>query len=189
MPVLFKVLGFVYLASPRARWHTPMTNYLCIFADDKRTASKLSTGGKGFRYVSVYRIRGLVHTDLLPLPLPLSLTLSPSLSLSFSLSFFSPLLQSLLAHVFFSFFFFLLFAFLISFSSVVDSTRVLSYSSVETMVCLEANQIESELNLPTILRYPSSPFSLSQLVTLRLRERYFERRIWDETLIEIRVSI
>lgn len=155
-----------------------MTNYLCIFADDKRTASKLSTGGKGFRYVSVYRIRGLVYTLSLSLSLFLYLFL-PLLFLFRSRSSFPSL----------PFFVPPFFAFLISFSSVVGSARILSRSTVETMVCLEANQIESELNLPTTLRYPSPPPHPPLLVTLRLRGRYFERRIWDETLIEIRVSI
>lgn len=166
MPVLFKVLGFVYLASPRARWHTPMTNYLCIFADDKRTASKLSTGGKGFRYVSVYRIRGLVHTDS-PCPsLPLSLSLSLSIIL-----FSSPAISSRA----YSFLFFLSFRIpnFIFIGRRFYARFVIQFSRNNGLPRGESNR--KRIKSPAIPRYPFSPFS--QLVTLRLRERYFERRI------------
>lgn len=145
-------------------------------------------GGKGLVRVGLSD-KG-VGTSTLSFPLHLSLSLVFCLFLSLlssavlpSLSFFSP--QSPLARYgsrahppFFS----PLFAFLISFSSVVGSERARTVARIGRNNGLP----RGELNRKRI-KFSCHPALApsSRAVTPRLRQRYFERRIWDVTLIGI----
>lgn len=127
-----------------------MTNYLCIFADDKRTASKLSTGGKGLVRVGLSDKGVGTSTLFLSSSSSLAIFCFLSLSASFilrryfiSLSFSCNLLLRVMARahslLFFSSFRIPNFIFIGRRFRARARARVLSRESVETMVCLAAN--------------------------------------------------